>query len=351
MIDSVSTTTIAICICIEMVVSGSHNLALSYSVLAVCFIDSMYTLKTGELTVLAALRVYFLIIYNDATKSATLSSIDSFYKMLGILAIPAVSVVFFSCLSVILFGGDDEQFKNLANAVVSMYSMLTTSNNPDVWLHLYDIFRPNSLFFVTYILIVLFFVQSYVVAVIYSTFLKSLQSNIRIREERRNRCLRLAFSSLDVHNESLVHRDDVIKVLCAMRPHYSEAKIAIMYDVIDPNRIQKKLNIDEFSRIIDSLHIQVRRSSQNGNEYSFERHINLAQMSVSSVYVLISCCYGHSVMNDEFRPLNELMGTCLIVLKVVMTIFRVKRSGLLKFILRCLWFWSSVLQVTILAVI
>jgi hypothetical protein len=76
-------------------------------------------------------------------------------------------LVIYSTVGLLLFRNTDEgheYFPNFSSAMVHMLVLLTTANYPDVMMPAYNASRPSVLFFVSFLLVGLFFCMNLVLA-------------------------------------------------------------------------------------------------------------------------------------------------------------------------------------------
>ncbi|CAM9486864.1 unnamed protein product, partial [Ectocarpus fasciculatus] len=178
-------------------------------------------------------------------------------KVITAMSVQALSWFFFSSLCVVLFGTDDASFNDLPHALVNMFALITTSNNPDVWVKLYSLNKMNVIIFLCYLCVSVFFLQNYVAVTIFSEFLTLTNASLHVRRQHRQESLQMAFRILDTRGRNAVDPSAIYALLRFMRPHYRKDKISVLYECMDPSNEFRPLNFDKFSRIIDALSIRV----------------------------------------------------------------------------------------------
>lgn len=212
----------------------------------------------GTRSFLYACRVYFLAIVSDSVLEACRNAIRCFLHIWIELSLPLLCILFFSCYVVAAFGGFDATFESLPGTFVRIFSLFTTSNNPDVWLHLYSQDWKNSVPFLIFIVAIVLLLQNFVVASIFSRFTDTLRMNYRERLASRRASLLRAFSSLRPSPRGVIEPASVYTLLQRLRPHYGSAKIQILYKAASPEDDFGMINFEAFCRILKSVTLRVR---------------------------------------------------------------------------------------------
>lgn len=103
------------------------------------------------------------------------------YGSLPMVTFIMVFVYYYSWVGSRLYSGTIEgvqSFKNGQDAFFYMFVLLTTSNNPDVWLPSYNEDRTNSLFFLSFLIIGLFLLMSLLLAIFYSKYQENADTDL-----------------------------------------------------------------------------------------------------------------------------------------------------------------------------
>lgn len=226
-------------------------------VLGLCAADSVYIFLWDQFSFFTVIRIYFIITFSEGTLNSCRNSVWCMQKVITAMSVQALSWFFFSSLCVVLFGTDDASFNDLPHALVNMFALITTSNNPDVWVKLYSLNKMNVIIFLCYLCVSVFFLQNYVAVTIFSEFLTLTNASLHVRRQHRQESLQMAFRILDTRGRNAVDPSAIYALLRFMRPHYRKDKISVLYECMDPSNEFRPLNFDKFSRIIDALSIRV----------------------------------------------------------------------------------------------
>lgn len=335
---------------------GLWSVSLDGLMLALSFGDSAYICFADTFSYFTVTRIYFVITFSDETMNACRNSVWCLQKVFTAISIQALSWFFFSCLCVVLFGQEDDLFIDLPNALVNMFALITTSNNPDVWVHLYSLDRTNVILFMCYLFVSVFFLQNYVAVTIFSEFSQLTNASIYLRQQYRHRSLLMAFEILDTRQRNAVDPSVVHAVLQHMRPKYSKDKIRVLYDCFDPDHEFRAVNFDKFCRIIDALSIRVSTvyppnglvwmqnlCSPHSAPYKFVFHM---EPVLNIAFVGYMCCRGKAAMVGElagFTICAALSLTILCLFYLFMDVFSYGFKANFKYV----WIYVTVVELVL----
>jgi hypothetical protein len=206
---------------------------------------------------MAVLRVVFLLVSADSVLYTLTSIFRSIPPVLVLLMLQFISVYFFACVTVVLFGKLDPNFQNFWNATMSMYSLSKLANNPKVWVPLYLQNKYYITLFLIFIVISVIFLPNLILTVVYNKYIEAMQMSIREREVFRLRSLLKVFRVLDIRRSNHLQPEVVQRVLSHMRPQYGPDKILILYSCIDTSLPSKDVDFEQFCRITKALNVRV----------------------------------------------------------------------------------------------
>lgn len=108
-----------------------------------------------------------------------------------------VFVYYFSWMGSRLYSGTIEgvqSFSNSQDSFFYMFVLLTTSNNPDVWLPAYHSSRKNFVFFGMFLIVGLFLLFNLLLAIFYSSYQEKADDDNEGNKEDRNNFLFTLFN-------------------------------------------------------------------------------------------------------------------------------------------------------------
>lgn len=194
----------------------------------------------------------------------------SFYNVISI--VPKFLSVAFLFVSYIAFGGwlalaalkgtgEEETYSDLWTSIRLMTVLLTTANNPDVWLGAYAQNRLWGLFFLAYVCFGNFYLMSLLLATIYGVYKDQAGQTVMECERERTACLQEAFNLLDPDRKGYVDAENAKAFVHALNnhtdiptvaPEHLPALIAI-FDSGDENE-PISLAPAEFEVLVEQLH-------------------------------------------------------------------------------------------------
>lgn len=323
-IDIVSISVIAFDLFLKLKISRlSMYLLLDVFILMACLLDSVvifyFTNSIYNPSPFLVLRIYFLIKLSDSTFDACINSVLCLREVISAISIQIIAWFFFSCLCAILFGLSDPEWRDLPNALVNMFALTTTSNNPDVWLHMFAISRWNSLLFLSYLFISVFFLQNYVAVTVYAEFSSLVRETMQQKYKQRQNSLLLAFQSIDTNNTGYVEPNVIINILKYFRPQYDNKQINILYDCIDKDKEGSDVSFEKFVCLLDALAINI---SIENNGFSnritciskkWRKRIYKINIFFSLSFVILTCYFGKQLITST-HLLDSFI--CVVVLTV-----------------------------------
>ena len=116
-------------------------------------------------------------------------------------------LVIYSTVGLLLFRNTQEgheYFPDFSSAMVHMLVLLTTANYPDVMMPAYNASRPSVLFFVSFLLVGLFFCMNLVLASVYNNYKIQMKERAVQYHRKRRKGLTAAFEQLDTNNSGYV---------------------------------------------------------------------------------------------------------------------------------------------------
>jgi len=152
------------------------------------------------------LRPAVLFYYSEAARIALFNTYNTIPRIASVVGLEWYLVLVYSCAFVLLYGriagdaGDSDApgwaFRDLGWASLSLFSLSTTVNDPDVWLPLYAKNPLNAVLFVSFLVLLLYGVHNLVIATVYDVYAQSLANHAKARRDRRADALAKAYDFL-----------------------------------------------------------------------------------------------------------------------------------------------------------
>eukprot|EP01012_Entosiphon_sulcatum_P048453 TRINITY_DN6693_c0_g1_i1.p1 TRINITY_DN6693_c0_g1~~TRINITY_DN6693_c0_g1_i1.p1 ORF type:complete len:776 (+),score=86.95 TRINITY_DN6693_c0_g1_i1:42-2330(+) len=171
-------------------------------------LDCLQSWLFGGWQLLRCLRPFFLLQWHWRTRSALWCVGQAFLGALDALLLLAFVLFIWAVGGVVLFRRSVEGsaqlglFDTLPHALHSLFILLTTANNPDVWMPAYHAHRLFCLFFISWLGVSLYLLLSLVLASVYNRYRSGLQADYLMFHQQRQRCLGRVFDLLVLDAES-----------------------------------------------------------------------------------------------------------------------------------------------------
>ncbi|KAG8190159.1 hypothetical protein JTE90_008693 [Oedothorax gibbosus] len=178
-------------------------------VLIIMILEAIVVLgrQSSHFRVTRALRPVFLIDnhYCKGIRRVIRQIMQSLPPILDMMSLLLFFMLIFSVLGFYLFHTvqDDTYFTSLEASFVSLFVLLTTANYPDVMMPSYAVSKWSSLFFITFIIIHVYFLMNLMLAVVYETFTRIEKDKFRKLLLHRRKACQQAFRLLVTRNSPL----------------------------------------------------------------------------------------------------------------------------------------------------
>ncbi|XP_065571448.1 two pore channel protein 1-like isoform X2 [Artemia franciscana] len=264
-----------------MKTSISHTrTALKGCALFVMLIEAIVILvrQSSHIRVTRALRPVFILDnhYSRRVRRYLRQVLQSLPPILDMLVLLLFVMLLFSCLGFYLFSEhlDNPYFSTLSESFVNLFVLLTTGNFPDVMMPAYARSKWYALFFVTYLIIVLYFMMNLMLAVVYASFSSKEKEKLKkLLLHRQTACqhaFRLLISRKHSNSVNFKRFSGGIKHLDSYR---SKRDTYLIFRLLNVSRTGV-LNLSEFQHVLDALPIVWKKKKDSCKPYfnSYPKH-------------------------------------------------------------------------------
>jgi len=167
------------------------------------------------------LRIAIFVLTVPQVRKSVWNVVAIVPKFLSVAVLFVSYVVFGGWLSLAALSGTDESetYADMWTSICLMMVLLTTANNPDVWLGAYAQHRAWGIFFLAYVCFGNFYLMSLLLATIYGVYREQAGNTANGCERERAACLREAFALLDTQKSGLVYGADAKLFVEALNNH------------------------------------------------------------------------------------------------------------------------------------
>ncbi|XP_065336361.1 two pore calcium channel protein 1-like isoform X1 [Cloeon dipterum] len=223
--------------------------------------------QSSHFRVTRALRPIFVIDnkYSGGVRRFVRQILQSLPPILDMLGMIMLMVALYSLLGLFLFGldKDDSYFSSLPISFVSLFVLLTTANFPDVMMPSYAKSKWNSIFFISYISIVLYLLMNLLLAVVYEAFTSIEKDKFRKLLLHKREGAKRAFSLLvGPGDHSSVTFRRFSGLMKYFRPKKSRRDVLLTFKHLDVSG-RGRLTLSEFVQIYEAVNL---RWAPNGPE-------------------------------------------------------------------------------------
>ena len=204
-------------------------------------------------------------------------------SVLMVVMLELYVILVYACACFLLYGrrGDDLDgpFQELDWSFINLFALSTTVNNPDIWLPMYAQNPWNALVFISFLITILYFIHNLVIATVYEVYSSSLSQHTQKREANRSSALESAFAIM-ANGAHAVSKDIIVDVLQRLRPHYSKAKVYVLYELVDPDGAGE-VPRDSFDNVLTALNTRVRTRDVVESLSAFLSQANLSHFEAA----------------------------------------------------------------------
>ncbi|XP_065205585.1 two pore calcium channel protein 1-like [Planococcus citri] len=211
--------------------------------------------QTAHFRVTRALRPIFLVDTHHlgGVRRFIRQILQSLPPIIDMLMLILFFVALFSILGFFLFCTNNHNFATLYDSFVSMFVLLTTANFPDVMMPSYAESRWFSLFFISYLCIVLYLLMNLMLAVVYETFTTIEKEKMKKLYLHKHKGCNLAYDLLVSKNNAKQLRFKLFQGLMRyFAPKKSDRDVVIIFKYLNSCNTGI-LTKDEFNKIYDAV--------------------------------------------------------------------------------------------------
>lgn len=226
--------------------------------LTVMFVEAIAVLvrQTSHFRITRSLRPIFLVDTHHlgGVRRFIRQIFQSLPPIIDMLLLILFFVIIYSVLGFFLFSYDpnDHYFSTLYDSVVSMFVLLTTANFPDVMMPSYARSRWFSLFFISYLCIVLYILMNLMLAVVYEVFTTLEKEKMKKLYLHKHKACQLAFRLLTSKNDpDRLYFRHFHGLMRYYAPKSGDRDTVIIFKYLNSNN-NGHLDVDEFYKLYDA---------------------------------------------------------------------------------------------------
>ncbi|CAF1535640.1 unnamed protein product [Adineta ricciae] len=274
-------------------------------------------------------RPIFMIESSQLMKKVFKAVHQQSLTIIACITLTFIHVLFFAVMAMYLFPKSDIRpdsqnttyFDTLHNSVFELLVLYSTANNPDIMMPAYSDRRLNSLFFIVFVIIGIYWLQNIITAVVYRAFRGYFLNAIINSLLRRRTAVQGSFEILKkrVLSNGSIETKDTIPISLVQAVLESVLITKWHFDLINHNlnelqRVNEAINLEQYSNIMRLLDlnprlapdVQIQRSNENlldrlkavGRSKAFDLIGTI--FAILSV-LLVTIEVGHRHLNTNYR--------------------------------------------------
>ncbi|GAX17248.1 hypothetical protein FisN_10Lh105 [Fistulifera solaris] len=166
-----------------------------------------------------------------------------FPEVVRVLSMDGLLHLLFAAIATRLFQKHDG-FEHLGASLLSLFELSSSAGNPGIWLPFYEQSQLSAVFFVSFIVISVFSMQSLILSVVFHAYMRASKEIRKKAAAQRELAIQLAFKSLQFHHRlgqdastttspgDCIPLSLVQQILEIIRPHYSALKINALLEIV-----------------------------------------------------------------------------------------------------------------------
>lgn len=170
------------------------------------------------------------------------------------------TVVFYSLMAYTLFSTnpDDNYFRDIFESFISIFVLQTTANYPDVTIPAVRASPMASLFFISFLMIQLYFIFNLNIATVFNNYKEELETKKLSLYIRKRIAMVAAFRMLDYENHGYIDRKTWTNLFLTLRPYSTETKALQKFEKEDPSSAGK-IDMLHFFHLSDIILTKVKK--------------------------------------------------------------------------------------------
>nr|CAD7396976.1 unnamed protein product [Timema cristinae] len=226
--------------------------------LGIMFVEAVTVLvrQSSHFRVTRALRPIFLVdtCHCGGVRRFIRQIFQSLPPILDMLGLLMFFISIYALLGYYLFSGEPrtEHFTTLHDSFVSMFVLLTTANFPDVMMPLYAKSKWYSVFFISYLCIVLYILMNLMLAVVYETFTRIEREKFRkLLLHKRKACQHAYRLLVSKQNPNKIRFKQFEGLMRYFAPKKTVCDVILMFKELNTSD-SGSLSLEEFYAVYDA---------------------------------------------------------------------------------------------------
>jgi len=241
-------------------------------ILATLLEAALVMIFPGYFRITRVLRPFFLAEHIQVLRGRISLIFRTIYKMPEFFFLMLFFVLFYSLMAFTLFSGNpnDPYFSDLFESFLNIFILQTTANYPDVTIPAVKQNSLASLFFISFLMIQLYFIFNLNIATVFNNYKEELE-NKKVSTYVRNRVAILAaFRMLDYEGKGYIESSTWVMLFLKIRPWSTEKKAMSKFENEDKEKTGR-VSLLQFIRLCDVILVKIGNPLLKGQEKKVTR--------------------------------------------------------------------------------
>ncbi|KAL0482997.1 two pore calcium channel protein 1 [Acrasis kona] len=223
--------------------------------LVVTFVETAFCVvypQTFRIT--RIVRPFFMAEHVSALRGRITLIFKTIRKIPEFFLLMILNVLFFTLMAYTLFrnNAEDPYFKDIFESFLSIFILQTTANYPDVTIPAVKMNPINSIFFITFLAIQLYFIFNLNIATVFNVYQEERQAKNLSDYVRKRVAMTAAFRTLDQDHTGYINVESFIDLFLCVRPLSNPEKAKRKFAAEDPNKTGK-IDLAAFYMVCDGV--------------------------------------------------------------------------------------------------
>mmetsp|Transcript_6977 Transcript_6977/g.10840 ORF Transcript_6977/g.10840 Transcript_6977/m.10840 type:complete len:232 (-) Transcript_6977:1399-2094(-) len=131
------------------------------------------------------------------------------------------------------------EFGTFYRSCISLFTLLTTANYPNVMLNAMDSSLFNVIFFIVFLVVGLFIFLNLALATVFNSYKERIEHDLLVHKNRAKIAFQAAFKLCDPEGTGAVEKQIFVLVFKYLRPNLSEEELEALFSIADMDRTNK----------------------------------------------------------------------------------------------------------------
>jgi len=215
------------------------------------------------------LRPFFALAYAHNLRKIMNSMLQGFQSIAAVGTLVVFHLLIFSVIGSRVFREHSpEEFGNFYRAWISLFTLLTTANYPDVMLPAYHHTIASFLFFAAFLILGLFILLNLVLAIVFNSYKERLEFDQNVYKQRAKSAMQAAFALCET-SPGRISQEGFETLMAYLRPDLDQEHVKALFRVADLNS-EGSIQRDDFGVMVIIFNAYFKKVKKNIEKLTVE---------------------------------------------------------------------------------